>query len=370
MNKKPQRRLTNDFLGRRVMERYRNARAVLRARVPLVLRRNGAPPASTAPLTCAQAGASRYRVSLHVHLSHFGWLSDRIVHAGVQHVAEWSTVTRTLSAARGRTLAAQAVRRGSARHDATRGPIAAPQALARVARSHVNVAPSGTSVHAGIAPAAAQPGMVPARWVLPGAPAAQTRNAALRGQDVGRRLMHDRGDGTPYILGRRTFEESLARRQGPPLIAASAQATVSGRSAPMSMYAQAARLQTGNRPSSWAAIDDHGTSTTRAIGREPRAHAEGRAARMSDLAPQAILRRSVREANDASRAPLYSQAASRNFANPPAPGATQQAPVRNEQRTVAVSSPSAPALDIAQLSDDVYRHIERRLRIERERRGL
>jgi hypothetical protein len=33
-------------------------------------------------------------------------------------------------------------------------------------------------------------------------------------------------------------------------------------------------------------------------------------------------------------------------------------------------APAAPPIDIAKLSDEVYRHIQRTLRIERERRGL
>jgi hypothetical protein len=41
----------------------------------------------------------------------------------------------------------------------------------------------------------------------------------------------------------------------------------------------------------------------------------------------------------------------------------------------AVAPPARPAapqppLDIARLSDDVYRHIQRKIRIDRERRGL
>ncbi|MDQ3773294.1 MAG: hypothetical protein M3461_02400 [Pseudomonadota bacterium] len=73
------------------------------------------------------------------------------------------------------------------------------------------------------------------------------------------------------------------------------------------------------------------------------------------------------------RSPLYAQPAARSFANHPAVTTAQQAPAP-EQR----SAPSPPAhvqalqpqIDLGRLSEDVYQHIQRKIRIERERRGL
>ena len=50
-------------------------------------------------------------------------------------------------------------------------------------------------------------------------------------------------------------------------------------------------------------------------------------------------------------------------AAPGATGATTTNP------PVVRSMPAAPVIDVERLSDEVYRHIQRRVRIERERRG-
>lgn len=73
------------------------------------------------------------------------------------------------------------------------------------------------------------------------------------------------------------------------------------------------------------------------------------------------------------RSPLYAQPAARSFANYPAATTAQQAPAP-EQR--AAPSPPAhvqalqPQIDLERLTEDVYQHLQRKIRIERERRGL
>lgn len=71
--------------------------------------------------------------------------------------------------------------------------------------------------------------------------------------------------------------------------------------------------------------------------------------------------------------PLYAQSVSRTFAAQPQHGDAAQ-PQTHHQSTpppVRVSAPAPPPpLDIARLSDAVYRHIQQKIRVDRERRGL
>ena len=68
---------------------------------------------------------------------------------------------------------------------------------------------------------------------------------------------------------------------------------------------------------------------------------------------------------------LYRQPASRDFASPAAHADEKQSaqPEPQSSRPQRPAIPQ-PSLDIGQLSEEVYRHIQRKLRIERERRGL
>jgi hypothetical protein len=68
------------------------------------------------------------------------------------------------------------------------------------------------------------------------------------------------------------------------------------------------------------------------------------------------------------RQPLYSQPVPRRFTAQPQP-----APVAPTVVTAPVTPPppaSPPPIDVARLTEDVYHHLQRRIRIERERRGL
>jgi hypothetical protein len=69
---------------------------------------------------------------------------------------------------------------------------------------------------------------------------------------------------------------------------------------------------------------------------------------------------------------LYAQSAWLNLANPPAFSAAQQ-PQPQEQlsppRPPASVQASQPQFDMGRLSEEVYRHIQRKIRVERERRG-
>jgi hypothetical protein len=73
-------------------------------------------------------------------------------------------------------------------------------------------------------------------------------------------------------------------------------------------------------------------------------------------------------------APLYTQPVARNFVTQPARDETGS---QSQVRTMPSASPQTnistqqqPPLDIGRLTDEVYRHIQRKIRVERERRGL
>lgn len=73
------------------------------------------------------------------------------------------------------------------------------------------------------------------------------------------------------------------------------------------------------------------------------------------------------------RSPLYAQSARLNLANPPAHSAAEHLQSREKSSPApprASVLAAQPPLDMARLSEEVYRHIQRKIRIERERRGL
>jgi hypothetical protein len=63
----------------------------------------------------------------------------------------------------------------------------------------------------------------------------------------------------------------------------------------------------------------------------------------------------------------------RSFAIPPAvPSPHDAPPVPRAAQSLPpeVRTPPAPPVDLERLTEDVYHHLQRRMRIERERRGL
>jgi hypothetical protein len=92
--------------------------------------------------------------------------------------------------------------------------------------------------------------------------------------------------------------------------------------------------------------------------------------------PQLVHRARIDNTTESLRARLYTQPAPRTFVNPPATSAPErsqpheQEPARAARAATPVIQPVQPQLDMNRLSDEVYRHIQRKLRVERERRGL
>jgi hypothetical protein len=73
------------------------------------------------------------------------------------------------------------------------------------------------------------------------------------------------------------------------------------------------------------------------------------------------------------RTPLYAQPVARSFARPTAATTAPAAPTSAatfELRPPLQREAVHPAVDLGQLSEDVYQYIQRKVRIERERRGL
>jgi hypothetical protein len=69
---------------------------------------------------------------------------------------------------------------------------------------------------------------------------------------------------------------------------------------------------------------------------------------------------------------LFARAVTRDFAMPPAAAVPLSAPVveRPSATVPSMAPPSHPPIDLGRLSEDVYQYIQRKARIERERRGL
>lgn len=108
------------------------------------------------------------------------------------------------------------------------------------------------------------------------------------------------------------------------------------------------------------------------LGREaPETTTVTHAARVARSAPVSNAR--TEAPAETQHARLFTQPVDRQFAQPPPIGPTTSPPV-HELRPQPAPAPRptvvAPAVDVARLSEDVYQHIQRRIRIERERRGL
>jgi hypothetical protein len=74
------------------------------------------------------------------------------------------------------------------------------------------------------------------------------------------------------------------------------------------------------------------------------------------------------------RSQLYGEAVPRSFANQPRTHSADPVLAREHRPDVPASRPREsapqPPIDLGKLSEEVYRHIQRKIRIERERRGL
>jgi len=71
--------------------------------------------------------------------------------------------------------------------------------------------------------------------------------------------------------------------------------------------------------------------------------------------------------------PLYVRPVTRSLAIPPAGPSSHDAPPEPRAAQALppeIRIPTPPPIDLERLTEDVYHHLQRRMRIERERRGL
>jgi hypothetical protein len=335
MKKKLQRWLPSDFLGKRVLDRYRSARAIARTRVPLVLRRHRALANATTPRHSLAPAAYRYEFSLHVHLARLAWLPASVRYLRSSTPAQWTStpwcsrvMREPIEPFKGRSASAIDLVNEACGHA---DPAAAIQARVDGA--------SATST-------------VPRGW---GDVAGRTRNVTGP----------QHADAPRDALTHLTFGQLLASRQATPVIAVHSQTLVHGRAA---WAHRPAGLTATPQAASWrASAGDELTSLMHRAGRELLEIPSGSTARPSEASgPRPWQGDRNTHAHHASRAPLYVHAVARKLASPPVPVAPPASPVR-EHPSAAVTP---LALDVAQLSEDVYRHIQRSIRIDRERRGL
>jgi hypothetical protein len=441
-------RRTTIPLWKRILQRHRATRAMLRPRAPLVLFRMAVPRHRTAAPRDGRPHESRYQFAIHVHVPSIV-LSGRpapargprrsrsivrtiVGHAGgapLSHIARLAPHP-ALSPTSGRGEKARTPRlRGEGRHpDATHSPQTIGAALTRapLARAALTRIPEHRSVQVH-APANEMPrrrGQEPAPPLASHPqPIAHGSHAALRTalstrMPSSRTVEHGgaRATAAAEVRGRSPvragvseptwraasgrvmrrgvalpdFATALQRRHLPnapasplaslpfaspralahtphpsPLPASGARGTHTLAPARGEGRVRGKSLASAARrgPEQSAPHPSHHSSRQRSSGAHRRAVARIVAAPSEHPSPAVTL---------AARAHLYATPASRSLAHQsaapaepprvpdprPAPGAAdrEQAP--------------QPPLDIARLSDDVYRHIQKKIRIDRERRGL
>ena len=363
MTQERQPRTSSSDFWNQIQARYRSARTRLRSRVPLVLRRSAA--AGTGRGVRPQrphSAVSHYHFALQVHLQAL-WpqTAVRTLHAPAAHAAAHRRSASLGPRAESGQTSSWAYRRVPIETEhcgAFRGPSVATLS-ARTLRVSGAFAPqsSGTAVTA-----ASQPSS-PLAWHAPTA--------------LGHSRSRERAGATaPASLATRAawheartsaFAGTLVRQY---LYDSPGVHRASGTSAPRAVSHETA-------PASHAA------------GAPPRAGGWRRPAQRSDaaethaarvLAPSASPSQTVRprdtraaSAAESIRVPLYTQPVARAFASQPTPAAAPPptpAIQRAEPPSPVRAQQMQPQIDIGRLTEDVYQHMQRKIRIERERRGL
>ena len=341
--------------GRRIVERHRVARGRLRPRVPLVFvrrsdRQSSAPPRSSTP---RQPAAPTLPWQIHVHLS---WLLSSTGRSA------FAPKEATTAAARPRNLT-------SALHSSSlwRSVLGRLERFSSAERlvTHVVAATQNPTRQW---PAARTIGRVfrSGSVSTAPAPALQTPIAdASRGQFETSRRVTRATPAVAEIVPRQLTMRAPAVTRVAPIVTAvqrfaarvqtRVQPTILGRRRDAALL-PAARALT-------SATVEHTRTESRLApaGFLPARTHVAPLRQATEAAPRALIAESDRR-------PLYSQPVPRSFAAHP-----QQAPVSPTVVTPPVMPPPPPAppqIDVARLTEDVYHHLQRRVRIERERRGL
>lgn len=355
-------------LGTRVLARYRPRRGFLRPRVPLVLRRPGAPAQAGRLPRHACVAASHYHLAVQLHLSML-WRPPAARHRASPESEKRDAVLQTLL-----TLA---------------GPVATarPAGAAGAAPGHHAAAPLSPATSLPASTTASAPRSFPsagsARAADSNDPITVARHVALNGRNgssgldgrngsngQGGRIGQDGRDGRNGTNGSTlsVFTKAVANEHHRHLIETS-DTTPSG---PRIRSSTERVIRETARPPARVLASDHVEPPDRASGRP----ATSRAHRTGVPAPfPPVLVTSPRSSPGwprHERSSLYAQPAARSLAVAPAASPAQPAPPepRSTERSAPPVQALPPAIDVGQLSEDVYQHIQRRIRIERERRGL
>lgn len=356
-------------LGTRILARYRARRGFIRPRAPLVLRRFGAPARAGMMPRHMCVAASHYHLALQLHLSMLSGPS------AARHRASPESERRDAAL---RTLLALAGPVAAARNAGAVG--AAPRHHAAAPSSHTLGPAASTTASPNRSTTSAATAFLVSRQ--PGAPASlpnaglDRKGAANAPDAIARRVtLNGRNglNGSDRRSGRdgsshSVFTETVAHEHRRHVVE-----TTDTTSAVPRLNSSAKRTpRESARPSARTVAHDPSDSQGRPSGRT----AASRALRAVIPAPfppvlMALPRSSAIRQRD-ERSTLYAQPASRSLAV--APVAAQAQPAPPEPRSTPVPAPPVqmlpPPIDVGQLSEDVYQHIQRRIRIERERRGL
>jgi hypothetical protein len=353
-------------LWKRILERHQRTRVRLRARAPLVFFRMGSARPATGGRPAATPHVSRYQYSLHLHLPPVVVPPSRVRtivrHAGgvavTGGVAIGTTLTRILERL-------------------------APSAASLVQRRE---APTARSPHTFQAP---RPSLSrgATQMLPPSSPAAAVLDR--------RRVMREGTAGSHTAVPLRAGSNGAARQlhRAAPSSVASPELGPRVVSRAIGQSGFAARIERRHLSMAAPTHERAGVYMGRSLDRVRRAHAALRNGTAPSTASGAntLLRRGTAPQAQSSMtvarpqhapaitvvAAMPSQAfvvpAARNLARPPVASPAEPAHTQ-EKRSAPVpaerTQPAQPQFDVAKLSDEVYRHIQRKIRIDRERRGL
>ena len=345
----------NADLGTRILARDRAKRGFMRARPPLVLRRPGAPARAGMLPSQMCVAASHYHFALQLHLSML-WGPSTVRRLGSLGSETRDPALRTLLTLAPPMATAHQAHAGAAprRLAAAPSPRALGPAPSTTASSNHPLSSTGP-----VRAVDATPREPLARRVVPNG------KSGSSGPDG-----HNRSNGHGGRAGstHTVLTKTVAPERGRHSVQ-TADTTFAVSRVP-SITDRALRASR-RRPAGFPA-HGHGDSRGPVAGRT----ASSRALRAGISAPLPpvlmALTRSSPDRLGVERSTLYAQPASRSLAV--APAGAQAPPASPEPRSMQAPPPPVPSppppIDVGQLSEDVYQHIQRRIRIERERRGL
>lgn len=354
-------RQPRDPLWKRISKRYAAVRSRLRPRVPLVLLRHRRAIQHAAGHTPARPHVSRYQLAVHVHFSAHASPLPASRTGASSLAAQNPSLVRTVGRFFGNGAAAPRLAWGSLLH---RVVVSRSARMASDSRRPEASAPRPSTWGAHITPPADARRALPPpqpRRSLQTFPRRATVNSEFRSRGSAGVFRH--GAAAP------AFAEALLHRHHPEVVRSSSSA-----SPPVRHMRDASGPLGASRSSAWAS---HAIVVAR---RQPHAVNVSRGVLRSNTVPRTSHRIAAPQTLRASppslpgpRSNLYPLPAPRSFAAPAAASMAEQ-PRVSEPRPAPAAADRAqtaqPQLDIARLSEDVYRHIQRKIRIDRERRGL